>query len=265
MTASRDPDRLIHQFVLEGEEQLDDQVFDAVRAEIEHKPQRAFVGPWRMPIMSKIVGFGLAAAAVVAVVLIGSQVIGSNPGGLGADPTPTATAEPTPTPYRLSPSRRARRCVPPRARSSSRTWVHPRRVIASPSRFRRPAGRRLPDFEASRRSRNGGPSQAAHVALGLAGRYGVRRATGIRASGQSTTPDTPVTTVDEIVAALAAQASRDASDPVDVTVGGYPERQSPCTFRTTRRSRTATTAPSSATARGHVESEPEPPGAGPDR
>ena len=98
MTASRDPDRLIHQFVLEGEEQLDDQVFDAVRAEIEHKPQRAFVGPWRMPTMSKIVGFGLAAAAVVAIVLIGSQVIGSNPNGLGADPTPIATPEPTPTP-----------------------------------------------------------------------------------------------------------------------------------------------------------------------
>jgi hypothetical protein len=37
----------------------------------------------------------------------------------------------------------------------------------------------------------------------------------------STTPETPVTTVDEIVAALSAQASRNASEPVDVTVGGY--------------------------------------------
>jgi hypothetical protein len=37
----------------------------------------------------------------------------------------------------------------------------------------------------------------------------------------STTPETPATTVDEIVAALAAQASRDASEPADVTVGGY--------------------------------------------
>ena len=37
----------------------------------------------------------------------------------------------------------------------------------------------------------------------------------------STTPETPATTVEEIVAALAAQASRDASEPVDVTVGGY--------------------------------------------
>ena len=34
-------------------------------------------------------------------------------------------------------------------------------------------------------------------------------------------PETPATTAEEIVAALAAQASRDASEPVDVTVGGY--------------------------------------------
>jgi hypothetical protein len=38
----------------------------------------------------------------------------------------------------------------------------------------------------------------------------------------STKPDTPATTVEEIAAALAAQGSRDASDPVDVTVGGHP-------------------------------------------
>ncbi len=37
----------------------------------------------------------------------------------------------------------------------------------------------------------------------------------------STTPTTPVTTADAVVTALAAQASRDASAPVDVTLGGY--------------------------------------------
>jgi hypothetical protein len=42
---------------------------------------------------------------------------------------------------------------------------------------------------------------------------------------KSTTPETPATTVDEIAAALAAQASRDASDLVDVTVGGHPEKK----------------------------------------
>ena len=37
----------------------------------------------------------------------------------------------------------------------------------------------------------------------------------------STRPETPATTVDEIAAALAAQAPSDASEPEDVTVGGY--------------------------------------------
>jgi hypothetical protein len=37
----------------------------------------------------------------------------------------------------------------------------------------------------------------------------------------STRPETPATTVDDIVAAMAAQADRDASDPVDVTIDGY--------------------------------------------
>jgi hypothetical protein len=37
----------------------------------------------------------------------------------------------------------------------------------------------------------------------------------------STKPQAPATTVDELIAALAAQDSGDASEPVDVTVGGY--------------------------------------------
>ena len=37
----------------------------------------------------------------------------------------------------------------------------------------------------------------------------------------ASTPGTTVTTVDEFVAALSAQPSRDASEPVDINVGGY--------------------------------------------
>lgn len=37
----------------------------------------------------------------------------------------------------------------------------------------------------------------------------------------STRPDTPATTVDELVAALASQPSRNPSAPEDITVGGY--------------------------------------------
>ena len=37
----------------------------------------------------------------------------------------------------------------------------------------------------------------------------------------TTIPETPATTPDEIAAAFAAQASTDATAPVDVTVGGF--------------------------------------------
>ena len=74
MTTSRDPERLIHAFVREGAEQLDDQVYDAVRAEIEQKRQRVVIGPWRVPTMSKLVPIGLGAAALIAVLFVGSQI-----------------------------------------------------------------------------------------------------------------------------------------------------------------------------------------------
>ena len=101
MTASRDPERLIHAFVLRGREQLDDQVYDAVRAEIEQKRQRAVIGPWRVPTMSKLVPIGLGAAALVVVLFVGAQLFGSPNTGVGAIPPPrqlrSATPEPTPT------------------------------------------------------------------------------------------------------------------------------------------------------------------------
>jgi hypothetical protein len=104
MTSSRDPDRLIHDFLLEGEEQLPDQVYDAVRGVIERKRQRVVFGPWRTPTMNKIVTIGLAAAAVLVAVVIGSQLLGSpaNVGG-GGDATPTPQpASPTPVAVTLA-------------------------------------------------------------------------------------------------------------------------------------------------------------------
>jgi len=98
MTASRDPDRLIRAFLDEGEERLHDQVYDAVRAEIEQKRQRAFMGLWRTPTMNKFLAIGLGTAAVVIVLLVGVQLLGSPGGGLGNPPSPSATTEPTPSP-----------------------------------------------------------------------------------------------------------------------------------------------------------------------
>ena len=101
MTAPRDPDRMIRAFLFEGEEQLHDQIYDAVRAEIEHKRQRAVFGPWRMPIMNKLVPIGLGAAAVVVALVVGAQIFGlPDTNGTGGNPsaTPSPSTAPSPTP-----------------------------------------------------------------------------------------------------------------------------------------------------------------------
>ena len=97
MTTPRDPDRLIHAFVREGAEQLDDQVYDAVRADIEQQRQRVVIGPWRVPTLSKLLPIGLGAAAVIAVLLLGSRFIDSPTSNVGGAPSaePTATSSPT--------------------------------------------------------------------------------------------------------------------------------------------------------------------------
>lgn len=98
MTARRDPDRMIRAFLMDGQTELADPVFDAVRSTIEQRQQRVVIGPWRMPLMNKFVSIGLGAAAVVALLVIGIQLLGpaasSGVGGPGATPSPT----PSPTP-----------------------------------------------------------------------------------------------------------------------------------------------------------------------
>jgi hypothetical protein len=104
MTASRDPDRLIHAFLLDGAEQLHDQVYDAVRTEIERKRQRVVIGPWRVPDMNKLVPMGLAAAAVILALFAGTRLLGPPaPAGVGGVPTVGPSATPSITPS-VSPS-----------------------------------------------------------------------------------------------------------------------------------------------------------------
>jgi hypothetical protein len=96
MTAPRDPDRLIRAFLMAGEDQLHDQVYDAVRAEIEQKPQRAGFGPWRTLTMNKFVAIGLGAAAVIVILLVGIQQLGQP--NVVAPPVESATPEPSSVP-----------------------------------------------------------------------------------------------------------------------------------------------------------------------
>ncbi len=100
MNAQRDPDRLINAFLMEGQTELADQVYDAVRATIEDTHQRAVIGPWRTPNMNKLVPIGLGVAAVVAILVVGTQLLGAPaPGGVGGAPSAEPAATPSPTQF----------------------------------------------------------------------------------------------------------------------------------------------------------------------
>ena len=221
MTASRDPDRLIRAFLMEGAEQLEDQIYDAVRAEIEHKRQRVVIGPWRMPAMSRFLTIGLSAAAVVLVLVVGSRLVGAptaNVGGPDVEPTATPSASVAATSASASPTRAA-----PGLPEGPFTIVDTG-ALNAPLRITVtiPAAGWYADsgVGALHKGDGGDPPEAA--LLGWSWQAGTEfYVYGDPCRWAATTPDTPATTVDQIVTALAAQASRDASAPEDVTVGGY--------------------------------------------
>ena len=175
--------------------------------------------------MNKFLAIGLGAAAVVVALFVGYQVFGSpnaNIGGPGADPTPTATAEPTqdPTP---SPSAEAGLPHGPFLITGEDGAVDGGPVeitvdIASPG------WDYLSAFDALGKNDDGldSPETVGAVFAGWSFPVG----TGFNVYGDpchwsTTIPELPATTFEELASDLAAQASRDASAPVDITVAGY--------------------------------------------
>ena len=217
MTTPRDPDRLIHAFLLEGAEQLQDQVYDAVRADIDHKRQRVVIGPWRVPTVSKLVPIGLGAAAVIAVLFLGSRFIGSPTSNVaGPASQPPASTVPSEVPTTSpdpSPSEEAE--LPPGPHLLAEKGdggVSMTVTIAAPKWFGDPPGIGYVIREES-------PDQSNGAMIGFQdGEYYVY---GDACHYRTTKPATPATTVDEAIEAMANQASREASAPEDITVDGY--------------------------------------------
>ncbi|MGH2463672.1 MAG: hypothetical protein ACRDFZ_08650, partial [Candidatus Limnocylindria bacterium] len=148
---------------------------------------------------------GLGAAAVVRVLLIGSNLLDSAspaPGG-----QPTASVAPTEAERSVEPSSAAGLPV-------HLLWLEPVRIdvtIPAPGWYGEPANGIL--------VKNDDPDPP--DGAGLIVFEGPMYVYGDPCQWSTTKPDTPATTVDELVAALSAQASRDATAPVDVTVGGF--------------------------------------------
>ena len=224
MTAHGDPDRLIHRFLLEGSEQLHDQVYDAIRAEIEQKRQRVVIGPWRVPVMNKIVPIGVAAAAVIVALVVGTRLLGApTPGDVGGVPsarpsvvpsassTPSANSSSVPTAWAGLPKGPY---VFPGGADLVKTTVD----IASPG------WEALAGLDAITKYDDGLDAPKSVGAALLAWTWPA--GTGINVYGQpcqwsTTIPAKPATTPDAIAAAFAGQAESGASTPVDITVGGF--------------------------------------------
>jgi hypothetical protein len=113
-TSDRNVDRVIRSWLHEDRHEDVSRVAGAVLDLLDTTPQRR--SPWwparRIPFMNKPFSLGLGAAAVVAALVIGAQVLGPPaPDGVGSvpsaspslTPAPNATAEPSPSPMSAPP------------------------------------------------------------------------------------------------------------------------------------------------------------------
>lgn len=163
--------------------------------------------------MNKFVPVGLGAAAVVVVAVVGAQLLGPPaPGGVGGAPapSPSAVASPTVEPSVAVPSVSAGTGLPV---GSSYVLIDEggvRGTVTVP----RPGW--LGDGGILARDDVDPPAGAGMITF-----TGELYVYGDPCAWSTTVPKTPATTVDELVTALAAQADRDATPAVDVTVGGY--------------------------------------------
>lgn len=218
---SSDPEttRIVRSWLDEGVTQLPDSVLDNVLDLVPATPQRR--ATWwparRLSAMSTTLKFGLAAAVVAVAVLIGINFVGTSAvGGPGSDdstptPEPTATLEPTPapTPEGLLPegSHVLTDGEPIDGLPTLRMTV----TIPGPDWYGEPG-----DGILIKDDNSAAPNGAGMIVF-----FGDLYVYGDPCQWATTRPDTPATTVDEVVAALTAQVSRDATEPVDVAVDGY--------------------------------------------
>lgn len=211
--SDRDVSRAIRSWLHEDRHEDASRLAGAVLDQVEATQWRR--AGWlarRTPTMNRFMIYGLAAAAVVVVVIVGSQLLGSPDGGLGGQatptPEPTATASPTQDaglpggPFALTDGSVGSGGVPATV------------TIPGPGWYGEPNGALLCKGE----DRCADPPDGAGMIGPWFGEFLVY---GDPCEWSTSTPDEPVTTVDELVAALTNQASRDASTPVDVTLGRY--------------------------------------------
>ena len=220
MTAPHDLDRQLRAFLADGPTELPDPSFDAVRDRMETTRQRVVLGPWRVPDMSKFVPYALGAAAVVVALAVGIQFLRpAEPSGPAAVPSAQPSALPSPTPA-ASPSSRPIQGTLQAGRYTAALPVDDTMTVA----FTVPGGWEtytdppgvLRGLSPVAESGTAGPG-------GIAFQFrDVTTLKGDPCHWSGTDDDIPVgPTADDLVQALQDQTAYEASDPVDVVVGGY--------------------------------------------
>jgi len=212
--SDRDVNRVIQAWLDEDRHEDASRLAGAVLDQVEALPQRRATW-WRVrrtPTMNRFLSVGAAAAVIVLVLLAGSRLFGSpaNIGGPGVEPTATQEATQTPEPSAAEPSVDPEGLLPegPHLLTDGRLPITV--TIPAPDWYGEPGGAILAKNDSA------GTGSAAMIVF-----FSDLYVYGDPCQWSTTRPDTPATTVDEVMTALSAQASRDASEPVDVTLDGY--------------------------------------------
>jgi hypothetical protein len=216
MTARRDHDRLVRSFLDEGPTQLADRSYDAVRSHIDRTRQRAVIGPWREPRMSNLGRLLIAAAAIVAVVVVGYNFLPGKGGVGGPGPVPTASPTPVPTP---TPAPVALPAAGPLQPGSY--YVTDRSLVqASRLTLTVPSGWSIPTSTDALVIKNEGQPGEVMVTTWI-----VSHVFTDACHWSESSVVNAGTTSDQLVTALVSQKSRQASTPGDATIGGFPAKR----------------------------------------
>jgi len=214
MSTDRDVTRIVRSWLGEDEYESADRVLGAVLDQLDTTPQRR--ATWwpvrRISTMNTTLKFGLASVVVAVAVLVGvNYLAGPNVGGPNlTEATPTPTAEPTTTPL-PTPASTPAFLLPTGEHLLADTVRSMTVMIPAPDWYGDPGGAILTKND----------NAEAPDGAGLIVFDGDLVVYGDPCQWATTRPDAPATTVDELVTALTAQPSRDASEPVDITLGGY--------------------------------------------
>lgn len=219
MSTHRDVARIVRSWLMEDRHEDADRVLNTVLDQLDTTPQRRTLWwAWRFPIKNNVLRVGLAAAAVVVIAIIAINLLPGSPAP-GREPTVSPSVSPSVAP---SPEPATAAGLPvgssflladgyPTGYESG--TVRMTVTIPAPGWFGE-----TDDGILLRNDDRDPPDGAGMIVWSGVDHLYVY---GDPCDWSSTRPETPSTTVDEVGAALAAQASRDASAPVDITLDGY--------------------------------------------